>query len=80
MEAALGQRLQVPTEVGQQHRVASKRHRDARAELETLCMACRDRDWQEWIVAGFRRPHGVVPGLFLCAGLCGDLLDVGRLP
>ena len=62
-EAAARERLQVIADVGEQHRVASERDRDARAELDGLRVLRGEQQREERVVTGLRSPDAAVASL-----------------
>ena len=66
-ESALRVRLQVPADVGDDHRIARERHRDVGAEFESRRVLGGQQQWQKRVVTGFGRPASVISLLFQVA-------------
>src|SRR3954453_294717 len=64
IEAARRVRLQIPPEVGDGHRVACERDRNAGSDLETRRVFGSEHHRQERIVVDLARPPAVVATLF----------------
>ena len=75
-EAAIGGVLQIPCDVGEDHRASRKRHRDRRAEPDPRRDARGDSQRKKRIVLGLRRPEAVVPHRLDLARVARDRLEV----
>ncbi|MDE0161610.1 MAG: hypothetical protein OXL98_07700 [Acidimicrobiaceae bacterium] len=76
------QRLQVPGDVRQHHRVAGEAHRDGGHQLDPLGVLGRQRQGQEGVVAGLGRQQPAVAVLLHHPGPAadgGELVAAGRL-
>ncbi len=74
-EAALRERLQIPADVREQHRVAGERDGDRRAELDRLGSLGGDGEREERIVGGLGRPDPRVAGRLEFGGAPAGLVD-----
>jgi hypothetical protein len=79
-EPAARHRLQVPADVGEQHRVAGERDRDRRADLDLLGVLGSEHQWQERVVIRLRGPHAGVPGCFEALRSSGGVAQTERQP
>ena len=77
VEAALAERLKIPAEVREQHRVSGESDRDRRAEFERFGVFGSEHQGQERVVTRLGCPDAVVAGRFLGFGVGDDLVDVG---
>ena len=75
-EAALGVRLEVPTDVGQRHRVAGECHRNRGADLQRLGVFRCEQQRKERIVARLRSPRTGVTSVLEFLRLCASALQV----
>ena len=74
-------RLQIPADVGDDHRIAREGHRDVGAELESRRVLGGQQQRQKRIMTGFGRPAPVIPLLFQRAGCLGYLCQlIGNAP
>src|SRR6266542_2567782 len=76
-EAPAGVALEVPCDLGGDKRAAGERDSDAGAEAELLGVFGDDHEWEEGVVAGFRRDHGVIAGILDAAGGVTHSFDGG---
>ena len=79
-EAALGERLQVPRQVGERHRVAGEGDGDRRAQLELRRVLGGEQQRQERVVARLGGPRARVPGALQLRRLLARPVQLAPMP
>ena len=75
-ETAFGVRLHIPADVGDRHRIARERHRDAGAKFDGRGVFGGQHQRQEWVVVDLGGPAAVVAPVLQPISRVGDVREL----